>query len=162
MNRTPLLATIISRNPEDTFSIGRIIGESLSAGDIVALSGDLGRGKTYLTKGIARGLGVSEHYQITSPTFTLINEYPGRLTLYHFDLYRLETFLDMINLGYEEYLFGEGVSVIEWAEKASDILPDETIFVSLTYLDENRRRMVISGNYERLSNISNTFKNGGY
>jgi tRNA threonylcarbamoyladenosine biosynthesis protein TsaE len=162
MNRTPLLATIISRNPEDTFSIGRIIGESLSAGDIVALSGDLGTGKTYLTKGIARGLGVSEQYQITSPTFTLINEYPGRLTLYHFDLYRLETFLDMINLGYEEYLFGEGVSVIEWAEKASDILPDETIFVSLTYLDENRRRMVISGNYERLSNISNTFKNGGY
>jgi tRNA threonylcarbamoyladenosine biosynthesis protein TsaE len=157
MNRTPLLATIISRNPEDTFSIGRIIGESLSAGDIVALSGDLGTGKTYLTKGIARGLGVSEQYQITSPTFTLINEYPGRLTLYHFDLYRLETFLDMINLGYEEYLFGEGVSVIEWAEKASDILPDETIFVSLTYLDENRRRMVISGNYERLSNISNTF-----
>lgn len=162
MNSVPLLVTVISRNPEDTFSIGRIIGESLSAGDIVALSGDLGTGKTYLTKGIARGLGVSEQYQITSPTFTLINEYPGRLTLYHFDLYRLETFLDMINLGYEEYLFGEGVSVIEWAEKASDILPDETIFVSITYLDENRRKMVISGNDERLSNISNTLKNGGY
>ncbi|MCX5854746.1 MAG: tRNA (adenosine(37)-N6)-threonylcarbamoyltransferase complex ATPase subunit type 1 TsaE [Deltaproteobacteria bacterium] len=162
MNRVPLLVTVISRNSEDTFSIGRIIGESLNAGDIVALSGDLGTGKTYLTKGIARGLGVSEQYQITSPTYTLINEYPGRLTLYHFDLYRLDTFLDMINLGYEEYLFGKGVSVIEWAEKASDILPDETIFISLTYLDENRRKMVISGNDERLLIISNAFKNGGY
>jgi tRNA threonylcarbamoyladenosine biosynthesis protein TsaE len=162
MNRVPLLVTVISRNPEDTFFIGRIIGESLSAGDIVALSGDLGTGKTYLTKGIARGLGVSEQYQITSPTFTLINEYPGRLTLYHFDLYRLESFLDMINLGYEEYLFGKGVSVIEWAEKASDILPDETIFVSLTYLDENRRKMVISGNDEGMLNISNALKKGGY
>jgi len=162
MNRVPLLVTVISRNPEDTFFIGRIIGESLSAGDIVALSGDLGTGKTYLTKGIARGLGVSEQYQITSPTFTLINEYPGRLTLYHFDLYRLESFLDMINLGYEEYLFGKGVSVIEWAEKASDILPDETIFISLTYLDENRRKMVISGNDEGMLNISNALKKGGY
>lgn len=162
MNRVPLLVTVISRNSEDTFSIGRIIGESLSAGDIVALSGDLGTGKTYLTKGIARGLGVSEQYQITSPTFTLINEYPGRLTLYHFDLYRLESFLDVINLGYEEYLFGKGVSVIEWAEKASDVLPDETIFISLTYLDENTRKMAISGNDERLLNISNAFKNGGY
>ena len=162
MNRVPLLVTVISRNPEDTFFIGRIIGKSLSAGDIVALSGDLGTGKTYLTKGIARGLGVSEQYQITSPTFTLINEYPGRLTLYHFDLYRLESFLDMINLGYEEYLFGKGVSVIEWAEKASDILPDETIFVSLTYLDENRRKMVISGNDEGMLNISNALKKGGY
>jgi tRNA threonylcarbamoyladenosine biosynthesis protein TsaE len=162
MNRVPLLVTVISRNPEDTFFIGRIIGESLNAGDIVALSGDLGTGKTYLTKGIARGLGVSEQYQITSPTFTLINEYPGRLTLYHFDLYRLESFLDMINLGYEEYLFGKGVSVIEWAEKASDILPDETIFISLTYLDENRRKMVISGNDEGMLNISNALKKGGY
>ncbi|MEI8172837.1 MAG: tRNA (adenosine(37)-N6)-threonylcarbamoyltransferase complex ATPase subunit type 1 TsaE [Deltaproteobacteria bacterium] len=162
MNRVPLLVTLISRDSEDTFFIGRIIGESLNAGDIVALSGDLGTGKTYLTKGIARGLGVSEQYQITSPTFTLINEYPGRLTLYHFDLYRLESFLDMINLGYEEYLFGKGVSVIEWAEKASDILPDETIFISLTHLDENTRKMVISGSDERLLNISNALKNGGY
>ena len=162
MNRVPLLVTVISRNSEDTFSIGRIIGKSLIAGDIVALSGDLGTGKTYLTKGIARGLGVSEQYQITSPTFTLINEYPGRLTLYHFDLYRLESFLDMINLGYEEYLYGKGVSVIEWAEKASDLLPDETIFISLTYLDENTRKMEISGNDEWLLNISNALKNGGY
>ena len=162
MNRVPLLVTVISRNSEDTFLIGRIIGESLNAGDIVALSGDLGTGKTYLTKGIARGLGVSEQYQITSPTFTLINEYPGRLTLYHFDLYRLESFLDMINLGYEEYLFGKGVSVIEWAEKANDVLPDETIFISLTYLDENTRKMVISGNDEKLLNLSNVFKSGGY
>lgn len=162
MNRVPLLVTVISRNSEDTFLIGRIIGESLNAGDIVALSGDLGTGKTYLTKGIARGLCVSEQYEITSPTFTLINEYPGRLTLYHLDLYRLESFSDMTNLGYEEYLFGEGVSVIEWAEKVSDVLPDESIFISLTYLDENTRKMVISGNDERLLNMSNALKNGGY
>jgi tRNA threonylcarbamoyladenosine biosynthesis protein TsaE len=153
--------TVISRNSEDTFSIGKVIGESLKAGDIVALMGELGAGKTCLTQGIASGLGVPEQYQITSPTFTLINEYPGRLNLYHFDLYRLKVFQEIENMGYEEYLFGEGVSVIEWAEKAIDVLPDETIFISLTYLDENQRKMVISGGDNRMTNISNALKNGG-
>lgn len=153
---------MISRNPEETFFIGKIIGENLNAGDIVALTGELGTGKTCLTQGIARGLGVPEQYQITSPTFTLINEYPGKFSLYHFDLYRLKGSQDMESLGCEEYLFGEGVSVIEWAEKASEILPDESIFISFTYLDESQRKMVISGDSDRMTHVSHALKNGGF
>jgi len=81
--------TLISRSAEDTQIIGKIIGENLSNGDVVALIGELGSGKTCITQGIARGIGVPEEYQITSPTFTLINEYPGKTTLYHVDIYRL-------------------------------------------------------------------------
>lgn len=153
---------MISRNPEETLRIGRIIGENLHAGDIVALTGELGAGKTCLTQGIARGLDVPEPYFITSPTFTLINEYPGRHPLYHLDLYRLNGFRDMEELGYEEYLFGKGVSVIEWAEKARDILPDEAISISLTYLDENERQLAISGDHDRMTHVSNALKNGGF
>lgn len=153
---------MISRSPEETLRIGRIIGEQLLAGDIVALTGELGAGKTCLTQGIARGLGVPEQYFITSPTFTLINEYPGRLPLYHFDLYRLQGGMDMEGLGCEEYLFGKGVSVIEWAEKARDILPDESISISLTYLDENERHLSISGDHDRITHVSTALKNGGF
>ena len=153
---------VISRSPEETFFIGTMIGERLHVGDIVALIGDLGAGKTCLTKGIAVGLGVSEQYHITSPTFTLINEYQGRHKLYHLDLYRLTGLRDMEDMGFEEYLFGEGVTVIEWAEKIMDVLPDETIFISFTYLGENQRSMLISGTSESRVQISDALKNGGF
>jgi len=101
--------TVISRNPEETFLIGKIIGENLSIQDVVALIGELGAGKTCLTQGIARGVGVPNLYPITSPSFTLINEYQGRVTLYHFDLYLLTGSHDIEDMGYEEYLFGDGI-----------------------------------------------------
>jgi len=162
MSHTPASLTLISRNAEETLSIGRVVGENLNAGDILALTGELGAGKTCLTQGMAIGLGVSESYPVTSPTFTLINEYQGKLMLYHFDLYRLKGLQDMEDLGYEEYLFGEGVCVIEWAEKIRDLFSDAVISVSLTYLDESRREISISGDGDRMAQISNALKRGGF
>jgi tRNA threonylcarbamoyladenosine biosynthesis protein TsaE len=161
MSHHPASLTVISGSAEETFFIGRIMGENVNAGDIVALTGQLGAGKTCLTQGMAAGIGVSESYPITSPTFTLINEYPGRLTLYHFDLYRLNVLQDMEDLGYEEYFFGEGVCVIEWAEKIKGYFSDAVISVSLTYLDEDRREISISGDGDRVAKISNALKHGG-
>ena len=152
---------LLSRNPEETFLIGKIIGNSLSEKNVVALVGDLGTGKTCLTRGIARGLGVSDEYQITSPSFTLINEYQGRMMLYHFDLFRLSRASEMDEMGYDEYLFGQGVSVIEWADKAENMLPDDTLFVSISYTDENERSIIISGQKEKIAIISEQLRNGG-
>ncbi len=152
---------ITSRSPEETFLIGKIIGCNLLEKDIVALVGDLGAGKTCLAHGIARGLGVPNEYQITSPSFTLINEYQGRMMLYHFDLYRLSRPSEMDDIGYEEYFFGRGVSVIEWADKVTDILPDEALFVSINYIDENERDIIISGQKKRIAVISEQLGNGG-
>jgi len=153
---------IISRGSEDTHLIGRIIGECLTAGDIVALIGDLGTGKTCLTQGIARGLGISESYAIASPTFTLINEYPGRHVLYHFDFYRLQGSNDLEDMGYEEYFYGKGVSVIEWAEKIADIIPEFAITIWFTFLDENTRRIEISAPEKRMEEISSALSEGGF
>ena len=162
MDKASSPLNVISRSPEETFYIGTIIGERLHGGDIVALIGDLGAGKTCLTKGIATGLGVSAQNHVTSPTFTLINEYQGRHKLYHFDLYRLTGLHDMEDMGFEEYLFGEGVTVIEWAEKIMGVLSDETIFISFTYLGENQRCMLISGTGESWLQISDALKDGGF
>jgi tRNA threonylcarbamoyladenosine biosynthesis protein TsaE len=153
---------IITKDAEETIKIGRIIGECLTAGDIVALIGELGTGKTCLTQGIARGLGVPDYYAITSPTFTLINEYPGKYVLYHFDVYRLQGSIDMYNMGYEEYFFGKGVSIVEWAEKIIDIIPDNAIKIFFTFLDENMRRIEISAPEERLKEISTALSKGGF
>jgi tRNA threonylcarbamoyladenosine biosynthesis protein TsaE len=154
--------TLISSDPAETFRIGRILGETLTEGAIVALIGELGAGKTSLTQGIARGMGVPEGYAITSPTFTLINEYPGRLNLVHLDVYRLSGSSDLLDLGYEEYFFGNNVTVIEWAEKIQDVLPEKSLFITLTYIDHTRRRIEMSGEEAQVTGITNALKNGGF
>jgi len=153
---------IFSRSTEDTLLIGKIIGQCLINGDIVALIGDLGTGKTCLTQGIARGLDVSESYAVASPTFTLINEYPGRHVLYHLDVYRLSGSRDLEEMGYEEYFYGRGVSVIEWAEKIADIIPDTAISIWITFLDEHSRRIKISASEKRMEEISSALNEGGF
>jgi tRNA threonylcarbamoyladenosine biosynthesis protein TsaE len=153
---------MISGDPTKTFYIGRILGEALTAGDIVALTGELGAGKTCLTQGIARGLGVPEVYQITSPTFTLVNEYPGRLNLIHLDVYRLSSSRDLQDLGYEEFFFGKGVTVIEWAEKIQDIIPEKSLSVTMAYLDQNQRSIDMKGQPDQITRISNVLKEGGF
>jgi tRNA threonylcarbamoyladenosine biosynthesis protein TsaE len=153
---------MISGDPTKTFYIGRILGEALTAGDIVALTGELGAGKTCLTQGIARGLGVPEVYQITSPTFTLVNEYPGRLNLIHLDVYRLSSSRDLQDLGYEEFFFGKGVTVIEWAEKIQDIIPEKSLSVTMAYLDQNQRSIDMKGQPDQITRISNILKEGGF
>ncbi len=106
---------IITKTPEETLAFGETLGGCLQPGDIVLLYGDLGSGKTTLTQGICRGLGMKDY--IRSPTFTLINEYQGRTPIYHVDLYRLESFKEIEALGLEEVFFGNGISIVEWAEK---------------------------------------------
>ncbi|MDI9570619.1 MAG: tRNA (adenosine(37)-N6)-threonylcarbamoyltransferase complex ATPase subunit type 1 TsaE [Pseudomonadota bacterium] len=152
---------IASKSSEETLRIGRIIGETASPGEVIALVGELGTGKTCLTQGIARGLAVPEAYPITSPTFTLINEYPGRLPLYHFDIYRLEGASDLEDMGYEDYFYGEGVTVIEWAERVLPLLPAGTLFVDLVYQGEHERELTLVGNEELIGKINNLWKEGG-
>ena len=153
---------MISRNAAETVKIGELIGSMLEPGDVVALIGELGAGKTCLTQGLARGLGVPAAFQITSPTFTLINEYPGRINLTHIDTYRLSGITDMIDLGCEEYFSDCNVVVIEWAEKVREILPESTVFIQMTYLDENDRKIEISGNRNRCEKIQNALREGGF
>ena len=114
---------------EVTIEIGKALGRLLNTGDIVCINGDLGTGKTVFTNGIAKSLGIIEH--ITSPTFTIVNEYSGRVPFYHFDVYRISDSEEMFEIGFEEYLYGEGIVVIEWADIIKDILPTEVIQVTI-------------------------------
>lgn len=132
----------IVRTEEDTINLGKKIGEKLKKGDVVALDGSLAAGKTYLTKGIAQGLGIQE--DITSPTFTLISEYSGRFNLYHMDVYRLEGVEDFLDLGTEEMLYGDGVCVIEWSKKVKQVLPKNTIYIDIMVNDDNSRKIIIN------------------
>ncbi|MDP2992349.1 MAG: tRNA (adenosine(37)-N6)-threonylcarbamoyltransferase complex ATPase subunit type 1 TsaE, partial [Deltaproteobacteria bacterium] len=109
--------TITCKNPGETFNLGVSLGEILVGGDVVILQGELGAGKTWFTKGIAHGLGITNTNTVTSPSFTIINEYQGRLPLFHMDFYRLENEEASSDLGLEEYLYGQGVTVIEWPER---------------------------------------------
>ncbi|KQC11329.1 MAG: tRNA threonylcarbamoyladenosine biosynthesis protein TsaE [Smithella sp. SDB] len=151
---------IISESATQTEELASFIGKTLREGDVLALSGELGSGKTCFTSGLARGLGVSNQYRITSPTFTLINEYPARCKLYHFDLYRLNSYSEFEDLGCEEYFYARGVVVIEWAEKIIQILPDDAFFISFEYIDENRRKIIIQGLKNRLKELAR-YKSGG-
>jgi tRNA threonylcarbamoyladenosine biosynthesis protein TsaE len=141
------------KSPHATLEFGEILGKYLTAGDIVALIGDLGTGKTQLAKGLARGVGVPEEYCITSPTYIIVNEYQGRIPLYHFDLYRLEGNSDLENLGYEEYFEGKGVTVIEWAEKIAHLLPENRMEIHISHLGNDVREFEIIGFGDRYSKI---------
>ncbi len=118
-----------SNSAEETRQLGYSMGEKAKAGDIFCLSGDLGAGKTVFTKGFAKGLGVEE--LVTSPTFTIINEYEGRLPLYHFDVYRISCLEEMDDTGYEEYFFGQGVCLVEWAEMVGELIPEDAVWITV-------------------------------
>ncbi len=132
---------LTSNSPAETILIGRALGRLLPPGSVVCVQGGLGAGKTHLAKGVALGLGVTEH--VTSPTFTLINEYEGRLPLYHVDVYRLDDDREAYELGLEEYLDGQGVTIIEWPERVLGLLPDEYLTVVIDYpeTDEQARKL---------------------
>jgi len=135
---------IISGSVNQTLSIGRSISGNLQAGDIICLFGNLGSGKTVLTKGIALGLGLHKK-DVISPSYVLIREYKGRrLPLYHFDLYRLNKAREVILLGYEEYFYGEGVSVVEWADRLGKLLPEGYLRIDLRVRGATKRELKIS------------------
>ncbi|SHE32478.1 tRNA threonylcarbamoyladenosine biosynthesis protein TsaE [Desulfacinum infernum DSM 9756] len=131
--------TITTDCPEASRTLGRAIGERLRAGDVVALWGELGAGKTFLTGGIAQGLGVPEEIPVTSPTFTIINEYEGRVRLYHLDLYRIGDVDELETLPWREALFGSGAAVVEWPERLGGYLPDERVDIHIEIRDVTAR-----------------------
>lgn len=136
------MKNIETQNAEETREEGRKLGESLKPGDVVALSGPMGAGKTVFAQGVASALGVDE--QVTSPTFTLICEYDGRMPLYHMDLYRLGTPDEFAWLGVEEMLNGRGVSLVEWSERAGEELPERSIEVRIELSRNGNRTIRIS------------------
>jgi tRNA threonylcarbamoyladenosine biosynthesis protein TsaE len=134
---------IATSDRNETILLGERIGKSLKAGDIVALSGELGAGKTTLIQGIAKGLGIRDW--VTSPTFTIINEFKGTVNLYHVDLYRIDRMEDALDVEIEEYFTKGGVTVIEWAEKIKPLLPDKTIEINMDIISDNKRKIKIKG-----------------
>ena len=132
--------SILSGGPEQTHEIGRIIGEQARTGDIFPLTGPLGAGKTCFTQGIASGLGVSGY--VRSPTFVLTTHYRGRLRLFHVDLYRIDGPLEAWDLGLDEQLFGEGVCVVEWADRAADLFPQDSLWTALDHVNAGDQRTV--------------------
>lgn len=123
-------------NLEETEKFGLFLGENLRPGDVVCLNGDLGAGKTTLTKSIAKGLGIDDY--VTSPTFTIVNEYYGKIDLYHIDTYRLDDMVDVDYLGFDEYFYSDGVTIVEWAEKIRDSLPEEYMEINIKSHDDKR------------------------
>ena len=143
---------VISNSPEETEAVGQALGKILQPGTVLAYTGDLGAGKTAFTRGLARGLGATE--QVTSPTYTIVNEYEGRLPLFHFDMYRLDSSDDLFDIGWEDYLARGGVCCVEWSERVEDVLT-EALVISIRKdpTDENIRHISIKGGecYEDLS-----------
>ena len=135
---------LISQNTADTQALGERLGRLLEAGDIVCLYGELGSGKTVLSKGIAKGLGVSHERAVRSPSFVLMHRYQGRVPVYHADLYRLDGPADIADIGLRECLGGDGVAVIEWAEKLGASLPSERLDIALVHQTEQTRLITIT------------------
>ena len=145
--------TYDSCSAQETIEIGRRLGAVLKQGDVIALVGELGSGKTWLTKGIGLGLDIPSAVVITSPSFSLVNEYEGRCAFYHMDGYRLESVSDFLSAGLEEYLYQDGVVAMEWADQWPEILPAWRIKVEIVILDERSRKIKLSGHHTRALEI---------
>jgi len=148
---------IISKSVNNTLAIGRAISKNLQLGDIICLFGQLGSGKTVLTKGIAQGLRIKKE-KIISPTFVLIREYKAKFPFYHLDLYRLKEPRDILNLGYEEYLYNEGITVIEWADRLKYLLPREYLKIELFIKTDKQRLIEFSAFGKRYEELLGSLK----
>ena len=135
----------LSHSTQETEAIGEELAQKLRGGDVLAFTGSLGMGKTAFTRGLARGLGCRG--RVTSPTFTIVNEYEGRTPLFHFDMYRLGSSDELFGIGWDDYLARGGVCAVEWSERDSDALPEDTIFVDIARTDEHEdwRTITVSG-----------------
>ena len=146
-------AVFLSKSAIETIRIGKSIGSRFLPGDVVALVGELGAGKTQFIKGMAMGVGVGKPTYISSPSFTLINEYPGRIPFYHIDLFRLEWEKEAEELGLEDYFQGEGITAIEWADKIPSLLPKEMLLIHIAYTGKNIRSIEIIAKGKRYLNL---------
>jgi len=147
---------ITTHSAEATKDVGFKLGRLLKPGDIVCLEGNLGVGKTIFVQGIALGLDVEDY--VTSPTFNIIHEYNGRIPMYHMDVYRLNSVGEMEDLGYDEYFYGKGVVVIEWAEKIQQIIPEERLWIKGETIGESTRRFVFKPSGERYKTLIEELK----
>jgi tRNA threonylcarbamoyladenosine biosynthesis protein TsaE len=146
---------IQTRSASETARIGKTIGTRLLPGDVIALVGELGAGKTQFIKGLAAGVGVGNSTYVSSPSFTLIHEYPGETPFYHIDLFRLGREKEAEELGLEVYFQGSGVTAIEWADRIPSLLPEEILFVSIAYIDKNIRTLEITGKGKHFEELLN-------
>lgn len=137
--------TVRTYSPQETIELGKKIGRRLKKGDFIAFSGDLGAGKTTITRGIAVGLGLED--EVTSPTFSIVNEYESKsaVSLYHFDMYRIMNSTELEFTGFFDYPLEESVFIIEWSENIKDIIPENAIRIDIKYIDENTREISIEG-----------------
>jgi tRNA threonylcarbamoyladenosine biosynthesis protein TsaE len=141
----------VSRSAEETQALGERLGSRLGKGDVVACVGALGAGKTCFLQGLARGLGVTA--DVTSPTFVLVNQYTGRVPVFHVDAYRTGSLTELVDLGLEEMLHGEGVTIVEWADKLLPLLPPRTVTVTITGLGDEAREIELAGPAEVLAGV---------
>ena len=139
--------TYITKNPKETKKVGSCLAKLLKSGDIILFFGEMGAGKTCLTQGIAESLDTIE--TVNSPSFTIINEYHGKIPIYHFDLFRLNSYYEIMDLGYEEYFYGNGITIVEWAEKIETSLPFEFSKIILTFIDSKKRKIEFCPKGER-------------
>ena len=152
------LLVLHTKSTSETIRIGKQIGSQLRPGDVVALVGELGTGKTHFIKGLASGTGVKKSRYITSPSFTLIHEYQGKIPFYHIDLFRLKTEKEAEGLGLEEYFQGGGITAVEWADKIPTLLPEEMLCVHIRYTGENARSIEIIGKGKRYEDLVNELR----
>ncbi len=140
---------VVTDSPQKTKALAEMIGRAVSAGTLITLSGDLGAGKTTFTQGLAKGLDIDR--KVTSPTFTIMKEYKGRLPLYHIDAYRLENITQ--DLGFEDYIDGDGVCVIEWANFIEYVLPEQLLNIEFTINDDDSRTLTLQGHGEKYEEV---------
>ena len=149
------MLTVVSHSVAETVALGKRLGTLVGPGDFIALTGELGAGNTHFARGVAAGLGVDPAVPVTSPTYTILNIYGGRLPLYHFDLYRLAGDREEDELGFEEYFYGDGVCLVEWAERWPDLLPAERLTVFFDYRDDLGRSISLEPRGARYESLVN-------
>jgi len=135
--------TYVTKSPAETLALGYKIGKTLEPGSFVALIGDLGSGKTVFTKGIAKALGVGNYHYVNSPSFVIVREYKSKTPLYHFDVYRLGRDCGLETIGYEDYFYGSGVTVVEWADNIKSLLPRSRLEVRFEHRSEKERQITV-------------------
>lgn len=144
---------VITDSPVETECLGKYLGALLQPGSFLALQGDLGGGKTCLTRGVVAAIAPQSAHLVSSPTYAIMNSYPGDMPVYHFDFYRLAGDDDIVELGFEEFFYGDGICVAEWSERLVEMLPDDTLTLHFNYAGDDQRVITITGSGEKAESV---------